>query len=441
MKNIFEQINYTEKPLADKMRPTEFNEFFGQEHLVSEGKLLRQLIETDKLTSIILWGPPGTGKTTIAKIIASKTDSYFEEFSAVTSGINDLRRVVKEAKERRTLYNLKTILFVDEIHRFNKSQQDGFLPHIENGTIILIGATTENPGFEINAALLSRSRVFQLNQLTEEDLNKVVNLALKDKKRGLGENKIQIQKEAMNHLTRMADGDARNVLNALEIAASIVEKNGKITNEIIKMALDKKQLTSYKKGENHYDYISAFIKSMRGSNPDAAIYWLALMLEGGEDPKFIARRMIVFASEDIGNAAPMALVLATTCFQAVHTVGLPEARINLAQCTTYLASAPKSNSSYLAIEEALSDVRSLKTGEVPKHLKNAPTKFAEKLGNGKDYKYPHNYSDNWIEQEYLPKNLKHKNYYRPSLNGAEVEIGHRLAKRQAKHTDSKTDNA
>ncbi len=427
-KTLFEQKNYTEKPLADKMRPTDFSDFFGQEHLLSENKLLRQLIENDKLASIILWGPPGTGKTTIAKIIATKTNSFFEEFSAVTSGINDLRKVVREADDRRKLYNLKTILFVDEIHRFNKSQQDGFLPHIENGTIILIGATTENPGFEINAALLSRSRVFQLNPLTEEDLKKIINNALADKKKGLGERKLRIENSALIHLAKTSSGDARTALNALEIAASIAKGDRKISDEIIKMALDKKQLAAYKKGESHYDYISAFIKSMRGSDPDAAIYWLALMLESGEDPKFIARRMIIFASEDIGNAAPMALVLATSCFQAVNIVGLPEARINLAQCTTYLASAPKSNSSYLAIEEALTDVKNLETGQVPKHLKNAPTRFSKEIGNAKGYKYPHDYPGNVVKQDYLPENIKHKKYYKPTENGGEIKIKNRLKK-------------
>lgn len=430
MENLFEQNSYADKPLADRVRPANFNEFYGQEYLIGKDKPLRKMIEADKLTSIIFWGPPGTGKTTIARIIAGTTNSHFEEFSAVTSGINDLRKVVKEARERKELYSLKTVLFVDEIHRFNKSQQDGFLPYIENGTLILIGATTENPGFEINSALLSRSVLFELRKLTDNDVENIVLQALKNDIRGLGKQKLKMDLKALKHLIQVSDGDARTALNTLEIAASIKPKDRVISFKTISEALNKKTLSAYKKGDNHYDVISAFIKSLRGSNPDAAIYWLARMLESGEDPKFIARRMIIFASEDIGNAAPMALVLATACFEAVNTVGLPEARINLAQCTAYLASAPKSNSSYRAIEDALADIRSQRTGEVPKHLKNAPTKLAKDLGYGKDYKYPHNYEGNWVEQEYLPKELENKKYYQPTNNGVEAEISQRLKKRK-----------
>jgi putative ATPase len=430
MANLFEQKSYSDTPLADRMRPRDFNEFYGQEHLIGKDKPLRKIIEADKLTSIVLWGPPGTGKTTIARIIAAKTNSFFEEFSAVTSGINDLRRVVGEAKERKQLYNLKTVLFVDEIHRFNKSQQDGFLPHIENGTLVLVGATTENPGFEINSALLSRSSLFELKKLEDLDLKKVIKDTLSDQGRGLGKLKLKIDHEASNYLIRAANGDARIAINALEMAGSIKLPRKTINQKIIAGALTKKVLAAYKKGEAHYDVISAFIKSMRGSDPDAAVYWLARMIEAGEDPKFIARRMIIFASEDIGNAAPMAIVLATACFEAVNTVGLPEARINLSQCAIYLACAPKSNASYLAIDKALADIQREETEEVPKHLKNAPTKLAKELGYGRDYQYPHNFNGNWIEQDYLPQALKNKHYYKPTKNGAEAEIVKRLAKKR-----------
>lgn len=428
---IFDKNN-AHKPLADRMRPADFSHFFGQEEIVGEGKILRQVIDKDALTSIILWGPPGTGKTTLARIIANQTKSHFEEFSAVTSGIADLRRVVKEAKERRELYGTKTVLFVDEIHRFSKSQQDGFLPHIENGTIILIGATTENPGFEINSAIMSRSRLFELRPLTEHDIRNIIQLALKDKVNGLGGRGIKIEKKALDTLSSYANGDARVALNSLEIAANSDLLNNKITQEVLEQAINKRFISSYKQGAEHYDIISAFIKSMRGSDPDAAIYWLARMIEGGEDPKFIARRMLVFASEDIGNAAPMSLVLANATFDAVTKIGLPEARINLAQCVTYLASAPKSNSSYTAIDAALKDVREEKFSGVPKHIVNAPTAFDKSQGKGAGYKYPHSFPGNYVDQEYLPPELAGKEYYKPTENGGEAEIKARLAKLKAK---------
>jgi putative ATPase len=423
--SIFNTSN-AHKPLADRMRPADFTHFFGQTDIAGEGTLLRQIIEKDALSSIILWGPPGTGKTTLARIIANQTKSHFEEFSAVTSGVADLRRVVKEARERRELYQKKTVLFVDEIHRFSKSQQDGFLPHIENGTIILIGATTENPGFEINSAIMSRSKLFELKPLDEADIKNIIRVALKDKANGLGSRGIKIEAKALDTLAAYSSGDARVALNSLEIAASADLLNNKITQQILSGAISKRFISSYKGGAEHYDIISAFIKSMRGSDPDAAIYWLARMIEGGEDPKFIARRMLVFASEDIGNAAPMAMVLANATFEAVNKIGLPEARINLAQCVTYLASAPKSNASYLAIDAALRDVREEKFSGVPKHIVNAPTTFDKMQGKSSGYKYPHDFPGHHVQQDYLPPELLGKKYYMPTENGGEAEIKKRL---------------
>lgn len=422
------------RPLADRMRPETFADFFGQEEIIGKDKLLRKIIEQDELSSILLWGPPGTGKTTLARIIAKATKSQFEEFSAVTSGVADLRRVVKEAGERKALYGKRTVLFVDEIHRFNKSQQDGFLPHIENGTIILIGATTENPGFEINSAIMSRSKLFELKPLEEADIEKIIKKALKDKERGLGNASLKLEGSALAMLAKYAAGDARVALNTLEIASKGVSTGGKITSPIIEQVLNKRFVSAYKGGAAHYDVISAFIKSMRGSDPDATVYWLARMIEGGEDPKFIARRMTIFASEDVGNAAPMALILANSCFDAVNKIGLPEARINLAQTAIYLACAPKSNASYTAIDAALRDVKEEKFSGVPKHLMNAPTKFDQEQGKGRNYKYPHDFAGNYVSEEYLPPELKNKVYYRPTENGSEAEIKRRLNAKKGKNS-------
>ncbi|MDI6716979.1 MAG: replication-associated recombination protein A [Actinomycetota bacterium] len=416
-------------PLAERMRPRSLEEFVGQEHLLGKDGLLRDIIASDKLSSMILWGPPGSGKTTIARIIASTTKAHFVEFSAVTSGISDIRRVVKEATDRRTLEGKQTILFVDEIHRFNKAQQDAFLPHIEAGTIILIGATTENPGFEVNAPVLSRARLFRLEQLSDKDIVEILRRAISDKERGLGNLNLAVDDDALGHIAKNANGDARVALTALEIAANSVLTDGTasaISLSMAEKAINKKQLQYDRAGDSHYDIISAFIKSMRGSDPDAAVYYLARMLESGEDPKFIARRMVIFASEDIGNADPHALLVATATVDALNFVGLPEAKITLSQCATYLASAPKSNAAKTAIFEAIADIQNERIEPIPNHLRNAPTTLAKKLGHGKGYKYPHNYPKNYVEETYLPEGLKGKIYYRPTENGYEKTIKERL---------------
>lgn len=429
---MFSARDVSHIPLAERMRPRTLNEFVGQDDLLGEHGLLRKIISSDMLPSMILWGPPGSGKTTIARIIAGMTSAHFVEFSAVTSGISDIRKVIKDAADRRKLEGKQTILFVDEIHRFNKAQQDAFLPHIEAGTIVLIGATTENPGFEINAPILSRSRLFRLEQLTDENIAEILKRAITDKERGLGKLEIKIEDSALAHIAKNANGDARVALTALEIAANSLAKStvggdgSLITLKIAESAINRKQLQYDRAGDAHYDTISAFIKSMRGSDPDAAIYYLARMLEGGEDPKFIARRLVIFASEDIGNADPHALMLATATVDALNFIGLPEAKITLSQCAAYLACAPKSNASKTAIFDAISDVQKKRVEPIPNHLRNAPTTLAKKLGHGKGYKYPHEYAGNYVEETYLPESLKGKFYYRPTDNGYEKVIKERL---------------
>lgn len=426
MTTLFEQTEYAkgERPLAERMRPEKLNDFLGQEHILGERKLLRSIIESDKLTSIILWGPPGTGKTTLARIIAANTKSYFTQFSAVTSGKDDLKKAVREAKDRKAI-GQKTILFVDEFHRFNKAQQDAFLPYVENGTIVLIGATTENPGFEINNALLSRSHLFRLNPLSEDDLDKIIDRALKDKEKGLGELGLKIDKKTKEKLTSLANGDARFVLNVLEIIAANKNKGGKISLQEMEEACEKKILSYDKAADEHYDTVSAFIKSMRGSDPDAAVFWLAKMIQGGEDIRFIARRMLISASEDIGNADPHALILASSCAYACDFVGFPEAELILSQTALYLATAPKSNTSKEAINRATADVKSGKSLDVPIHLRNPVTGLAKKLDHGKDYKYPHSFKDAYVKQSYLPKGTL-GTYYIPSNRGYEKIIAERL---------------
>ncbi len=424
--DLFEQTaqDRTNTPLAERMRPQSLDDIVGQQHLLGQGKLLRQLIESDQLTSIIFWGPPGTGKTTLGRVIANCTKSRFVFFSAVLGSIKEVREIVAEAKQQRAYHAHKTLLFVDEIHRFNKAQQDAFLPSVEKGEITLIGATTENPSFEVNSALLSRSRVFVLESLAPEDLKTLLIRAI-PAQQGLNNPELQIEDAALNFFAEQSGGDARSALGALEVAASTAQQNH-ITLHTAQEALQKKALLYDKGGEEHYNVISAFIKSMRGSDPDGALYWLARMLESGEDPLFIVRRMVIFASEDIGNSDPRALQISLAVQQAVHFVGLPEARINLAQGVTYLATAPKSNASYAGINEAIAEVRSSGPLAVPKHIRNAPTKLMKQLGYGEGYKYAHNYQEGFTEQTYLPDEIATKKFYRPTQRGYEKMIQERM---------------
>ena len=422
----FPQARRVAQPLADRVRPRTLDEFIGQEHLLGAGKILREIVNAGELKSLILWGPPGSGKTTLAQILANAAGAICVHFSAVTSGVKDLKKIIQEAEELHRL-GKPTVLFVDEIHHFNKSQQDNFLPHVERGTLILIGATTENPSFEVISPLLSRCQVLVLNPLSTADIEKIIDAALKDSDRGLGAWKLTLTSEAREFLIQQSQGDARVALNALETAATLARKNGKgIDLSEVQEALQKKTLRYDKSGEEHYNVISAFIKSLRGSDPDAALYWMMRMIEAGEDPLFIARRMIIFASEDIGNADPQALQVAVAAKDAVHFVGLPEGRIPLAQAVTYLATAPKSNASYKAMLAAVDDVQEQGALPVPLHLRNAPTPLMEKLGYGKNYKYAHNFPDHIVEQEHMPKELEGRKYYSPAESGYENQIKQRL---------------
>jgi putative ATPase len=414
-----------DRPLAERMRPRSLADVVGQQHLLAEGKLLRQLIETDQLGSLIFWGPPGTGKTSLGQVIANSTRSRFIFFSAVLGSIKEVREILAEAKNQRAYHSRRTLLFVDEIHRFNKAQQDAFLPAVEKGDITLIGATTENPSFEVNSALLSRSRVFVLEPLDRLSIKQLLQRALSEE-RGLAARHLQISEEALDFLADRADGDARVALGALEVAAAGAA-NASIDLALAQESLQKKALLYDKGAEEHYNVISAFIKSMRGSDPDAALYWLARMLEAGEDPLFIVRRMVIFASEDIGNADPRALQMALAVQQAVHFVGLPEARINLAQGVTYLATAPKSNASYLGIKQAQAEVRNSGALPVPKHIRNAPTRLMQELDYGKGYQYAHDHAGGLAVQQHLPDALKDACFYRPTERGYEKLIGERLA--------------
>lgn len=417
-------------PLADRVRPTSIEDYIGQEHIIGKGKLLYRAIKADKISSIIFYGPPGTGKTTLAKIIANTTKMVFEQMNAVTSGIKEIREVIKSSTDRLGMYNQRTILFIDEIHRFNKSQQDALLPYVENGTIILVGATTENPYFEVNKALISRSMIFKLEQLSNSDIEKVILNALKDEVNGLGNFNVNIEGEALKHLANISNGDARIALNGLELAVLTTEpdENGiiNLTLDIIQDCIQQRAIKYEKNGDEHYDTVSAFIKSMRGSDPDATLYWLAKMLHAGEDIKFIARRIIISASEDVGNADPQALTIATSAFDAVNFVGMPEARIILAQAATYIACAPKSNASYVGIDKAMGDIENIQTGHIPAHLRDSHYKGASTFGNGQGYLYPHNYSGGIVKQQYLPDNIVGTKYYNPTENGYEKIIKERL---------------
>lgn len=428
-------------PLAARMRPRNFDEFVGQEHLVGEGHVLRKSIEADQLPSMILWGPPGSGKTTLAHIIANVTKSQFSPISAVASGVADLRRIVDEARERRALHNQKTILFIDEIHRFNKAQQDAILPYVENGTITLIGATTENPSFEVISPLLSRCRIFTLNALTDEQLKVIVQRAIEDEARGIGKMKVELDKDAFDFLLVMSNGDARVALNAIELAASTTapSEDGKrhIKLSAIEDAIQRRALLYDRAGEEHYNIISALHKSLRGSDPDAALYWLGRMLEAGEDPLYIARRLIRFASEDVGMADPQALVIATSAQQAVHFVGMPEGNLALAQAVVYLATAPKSNSLYTAYSRVQQDVERTRNDPVPFHLRNPVTGLMRNIGYGKGYKYAHNFPGHFVEQQNLPNSLQGKRYYYPSDQGFEKEIDSRLSRWHGRARDEK----
>lgn len=414
------------QPLAERLRPTSLNNYIGQEHLVGKGAVLRKMIESGNISSLILWGPPGVGKTTLAKIIANTLDRPFYTLSAINSGVKDIREVIEKAKKQQFFNRPNPILFIDEIHRFSKSQQDSLLGAVENGTITLIGATTENPSFEVISPLLSRCQVYILKHLDKEALMKIVKLAIK-KDTELKSKKITIRENQA--MLRFSGGDARKLLNVLELVV-LAEESDKvvITDKKVTDRLQKNLAIYDKQGEMHFDIISAFIKSIRGGDPDAAVYWLARMIEGGEDVKFIARRLLILSAEDVGLANPNALLLAQSTFDAVHKIGYPEARIILSECVIYLATSPKSNSAYAAISSALSTVK--KTGDlpVPLHIRNAPTKLMKEIGYGKDYKYSHAYEGNFAEQDYLPKEILNERFYLPQQNQAEIKIVERLKK-------------
>ncbi len=416
----------TESPLASRLRPTTLDEVVGQKHIIGKDKLLYRAIQADQLGSIIFYGPPGTGKTTMAKVIANTTKANFRQINATVAGKKDMEEVVKEAKDNLGMYGKKTILFVDEIHRFNKSQQDYLLPFVEDGTLILIGATTENPYFEVNGALISRSRIFELKALEKEDIKELLHRAIYDKEKGMGSYQAEIDDDAMEFLADISNGDARAALNAIELGILTTERSGDgkihINMDVAQECIQKRVVRYDKNGDNHYDTISAFIKSMRGSDPDAAVYYLARMLYAGEDIKFIARRIMICASEDVGNADPMALTVAVSAAQAVERIGMPEAQIILSQAVLYVATAPKSNSAVMAVSAAMDAVKNGRTMPVPVHLQDKHYKGAEKLGHGAGYRYPHDYPNHYIKQQYLPDGMEDTTFYEPSDNGHEAEI-------------------
>jgi putative ATPase len=434
--NLFtpdEKVIPADSPLSARMRPRSLEEYVGQKHILGEGKLLTRAIEADRVSSLVLYGPPGVGKTTLALCIAQKTKSHFEKINAVASNVEEMRKIIAGAQHRRANSGRKTILFIDEIHRFNKAQQDVLMPDIEEGNIILIGATVFNPFFALVSPLLSRSLVFELYSLSPEDLKILIGRALADKERGLGSLPITVEDKALEFLSTISDGDGRKVLNALEVAVLTTPKskdgNIHITSTIAEESIQKKQVNYDGDGDAHYDTISAFIKSMRGSDADASLYWMAKMIYAGEDPRFIARRIVICAAEDVGNADPQALLLANAAAQAAEFIGLPEARIILAQAAVYVACAPKSNAAYIAIDRALADVKENRTQGVPVHLKDAHYKGASKLGHGSGYKYAHDYPQHYVEQEYMPHKAV---YYEPTLQGYESKIKERMDKLKKK---------
>ncbi len=429
-----EQKGNKDTPLASRIRPTKVEEIVGQQHILGEDKLLYRAIKADKLQSLIFYGPPGTGKTTIAKVIANTTKAYFMTMNATTSGKAEIVKAVEEAKMQRAMTGTKSIVFIDEIHRFNKAQQDALLPYTEDGTLILIGATTENPYFEVNRALISRSLVFELKPLTKEDIGKIIEVAVYNKEKGLGSYKADITEEAKQYLAMRTAGDARNALNAVELAIMTTTRSedGKIhiTTEVLEECMQKKALNYDKKGDNHYDVISAFIKSMRGSDAQATVHYLARMIASGEDPKFIARRIIICASEDVGNADPNALVVATNAMLAIERIGMPEGRIILSQAAIYIAMAPKSNASYMAINAALRDIENREIGTVPSHLRDSHYSGAKELNHGQGYLYAHDYEGHYVKQQYLPDALEGTRYYEPTSEGKEKDMKALMIKRE-----------
>jgi putative ATPase len=431
--DLFERHAEAGSPLADRMRPRRLEDVVGQAHLLGDGHILARAIRADRIPSMILWGPPGTGKTTLAHVIANETDSLFVPFSAVLGGVPELRKMIATAKEQKSYYGKKTILFVDEIHRFNKAQQDALLPHVENGTVTLIGATTENPSFAVNSALLSRTRVFDLRPLEPPELRELLERALTDQEHGIGHVPQRVDEDAITAIAENARGDARRALSALELATDFAQSAGveQLTVAIVQEALATQTLLYDKSGEEHYNVLSAFIKSMRGSDPDAAIYWLMRMLEAGEEPSLVLRRMLIFASEDVGNADPKALEIAVNADMAFHRLGMPEGIFPIAQCCLYLATAPKSNASYRAWQNARADVREHGGLAVPLKLRNAPTQAMKSWGYGEGYRYPHDESGFSPGETYLPESLIGRQYYRPTTRGYEVEIRRRLSEWKA----------
>lgn len=424
--DLEKKLNQHKEPLAYRMVPQNLSDFVGQEHILAKGKMLRRMIEADRLSSIILFGPPGTGKTSLARVIATKTEIGFKQLNAVTSGVKDIKQIISDTQNQILTPQGRTVLFIDEIHRFNKAQQDALLPQVEDGTLILIGATTENPYFEVNKALISRSTVFQLKPLTEDNIAQIIHNALQDKVYGYGDLNIELEQQAEDFIKDLSNGDARIALNGLELAVltTLPDQDGKIKIDLptIKDCMQKRSPVFDKGGEAHYDTISAFIKSMRGSNPDATLLYLAKALQGGEDIEFLARRIVICAAEDVGLANPQMLSIAVSAYQAVKMIGMPEARIILAEAAVLVATSPKSNTAYLGIDQALADVKNRRTGDIPYHLRNAPIEDMQDLGYGEGYKYAHDYPNHYVKMQFLPDELTGNKYYEPTEQGYEAKI-------------------